>query len=157
MQKSIVWIASLMVASAATAGHWRGPSQNGSFPGTGLPERWSPEGANLLWKAEAGSRSAPLVMDGRVFLINRAGEDECLQERVMALDLESGKVLWEHRFNVFLTDVVAHRVGWANLAGDPKTGYIYAHGVQGLFFCFDRDGKIIWSRSLTVSSSAAFR
>ena len=98
MQKSIVWIASLMVASAATAGHWRGPSQNGSFPGTGLPERWSPEGANLLWKAEAGSRSAPLVMDGRVFLINRAGEDECLQERVMALNevMQSDRMAERH-------------------------------------------------------------
>ena len=26
---------------------------------------------------------------------------------------------------------------------------IYAHGVQGLFFCFDKDGNILWSRSLT--------
>jgi outer membrane protein assembly factor BamB len=148
------WILSLVWMTAATgfaasSGHWRGSGQDGDFRSGALPDRWSPVGENLLWTAPFGSRSSPLVMDGRVFLINRAGKGERLQERVMALDFETGKMVWEHRFNVFLTDIVAHRVGWANLAGDPETGYIYAHGVQGLFFCFDRDGNVIWSRSLT--------
>ena len=35
------------------------------------------------------------------------------------------------------------------LAFSPQTGYIYAHGVGGLFLCFDRDGEVVWSRSLT--------
>ena len=139
----------VVVPAGAATGHWRGPDQNGTFPATGLPSQWSLDGENLQWHAPYGSRSTPLVMDGRVYLINSAGEGERLQERVMALDLESGDLVWEHRFNVFLTDVVAVRVGWANLAGDPETGYVYAHGVQGLFYCFDRDGSIIWSRSLT--------
>src|SRR5581483_1779944 len=25
----------------------------------------------------------------------------------------------------------------------------YAHGTQGMFFCFDKDGKVKWSKSLT--------
>ena len=91
----------------------------------------------------------PLVLNDRVYLINRAGEGTNLQERVICLDIESGKRLWEHRFNAFLTDIVAHRLGWSNLAGDPVTGHIYAHGVQGMMFCFSRDGQIIWKRSLT--------
>ena len=62
---------------------------------------------------------------------------------------KTGDIIWEHNFNVFLTDIPWHRVGWASLAGDAETGYIYAHGIGGMFFCFDRDGKIIWSRSLT--------
>ena len=48
--------------------HWRGPGQNGAFPSTALPASWSPEGENLLWSAEAGSRNAPLVMNGKVFV-----------------------------------------------------------------------------------------
>ena len=141
----------LMWSSAGgyESGHWRGPEQDGVFASDGLPETWSPDGENLFWHAPYGSRSSPLVMNGRVYLINRAGEGSELQERVMALSLETGKLAWEHRFNVFLTDIVAHRVGWANLAGDPETGNIYAHGVQGRFFCFAPDGKILWSRSLT--------
>jgi outer membrane protein assembly factor BamB len=67
----------------------------------------------------------------------------------MCFDAETGKVLWEKRFNVFFTDIVSPRVGWACLAGDPETGNVYAHGVQGLLFCFDKDGKVLWSHSCT--------
>ena len=41
------------------------------------------------------------------------------------------------------------RLGWTNLAGDPETGNVYAHGTQGLLFCFDKDGKVLWQHSLT--------
>ena len=104
--------------------HWRGAEQNGSSQEQGLPSNWSQDGENLLWQAAVGCRSTPLILNDRVYMINRVGSGEKQQERVMALDLDTGKVIWEHRFNVFLTDVVYHRVGWANLAADPKTGYI---------------------------------
>ena len=58
-------------------------------------------------------------------------------------------LLWEHAYNIFHTTIPFNRVGWASLAGDPETGYVYAHTVSGLFLCFDRDGKVVWSRSLT--------
>ena len=67
----------------------------------------------------------------------------------MCFDADNGKKLWEHRFNVFLTGIVSDRVGWTNTCGDPETGNVYAHGVQGLLFCFDKDGKILWSHSMT--------
>ena len=130
--------------------HWRGPTLNGVSTETNLPSTWSKDGENLLWAAPGyGGRSAPIVMDGKVHLINRVGTGETLQERVVALDINTGKVVWEHRFNVFLTDIVEHRLGWAHVTGDPETGYLYAHGVQGLFMCFDPKGKLLWSRSLT--------
>jgi outer membrane protein assembly factor BamB len=132
--------------------HWRGPTQNGVAADKNLPSKWSPAkpGANnLIWKAPFGCRSTPLVMNGRVYIINDADEGINEQERVMCFDAETGKVRWEYRFNVFFTDIVSSRVGWASLAGDPETGNVYAQGVQGLFFCFDKDGKILWSHSLT--------
>jgi len=139
----------LLLPALAGSGHWRGPEQNGVFPDKDLPSTWSAEGENLLWKAPFGSRSAPLIMNNRVYMINRASEGETLQERVICLDIDTGKVIWEHRFNAFLTDIVAHRLGWSNLCGDPFTGHIYAHGVQGMFFCFSKDGNVIWKKSLT--------
>jgi outer membrane protein assembly factor BamB len=131
--------------------HWRGPEQNGVARDTGLPAKWSPQGENLIWKQPYGGRSTPVVSRGRVYIINQAGTPQTIdeQERVMCFDAQTGKVLWEHRFNVFHTDIVTNRVGWANLAADPETGYVYAHGIQGLFFCFDPDGKVVWSKSLT--------
>jgi outer membrane protein assembly factor BamB len=88
-------------------------------------------------------------MNGRVFLINHVGQGINDQERVMCFDADTGRVLWQYAFNVFHTDIVSVRLGWTNLAGDPQTGNVYAQGTQGLFFCFDRDGKIVWSHSLT--------
>jgi outer membrane protein assembly factor BamB len=133
--------------------HWRGPEQTGASRDKDLPENWSPAKVgekNLVWKTPIGGRSTPLVMKGRVFLINRCGDGGLHeQERVMCFDAKDGKVLWEHKFNVFFTDIVSNRLGWTNLAGDPETGNIYAHGTQGLLIGFDRDGKVLWEHSLT--------
>jgi outer membrane protein assembly factor BamB len=140
-------------ASAADWAHWRGPEQNGVSREKDLPESFSTDPAdpksNLIWKAPVGGRTTPIVMNGRVFLINSVGEGINQQERVMALDADTGKILWQHKFNIFHTDIVSDRLGWTNLAGDPETGNVYAHGTSGLFFCFNRDGKVLWSHSLT--------
>ena len=126
---------------------WRGPNENGYVDLNDMPEALNE--STELWRIEAGARSAPLIYKNRVFIINRAGDGETMQERIMAIDLDSGKIAWEHRFNVFLTDIVGHRLGWANLAIDSETGNIFGHGVQGLFFCINYDGKVLWQRSLT--------
>jgi outer membrane protein assembly factor BamB len=132
---------------------WRGPEQNGVSREKDLPDRWSPDpnapDNNLVWKEPYGGRSTPLVMNHRVYIINAAGDGLTQQERVMCFDADTGRVQWEHKFNVWHTDIVAVRLGWTNLAGDPETGNVYAHGTQGLLFCFDRDGKVLWSHSLT--------
>jgi outer membrane protein assembly factor BamB len=132
---------------------WRGPEQTGVSREKDLPEKWSAAkvGANnLIWRAPYGGRTTPIVMNGKVYLINNVGERLTEQERVLCLDAETGKLLWETKFNVFHTDIVSVRVGWTNLEGDPETGNVYAHGTQGLLLCLDgKDGKVKWSRSLT--------
>ena len=128
---------------------WRGPNQDGSSSETGLVSSWSLEGDNLLWKADFIGRSTPIVLNNRVYVIGRVGMDITEQERVACFDAETGKMLWEHRFNVFHSTIPFNRLGWTSLAGDTETGYIYAHTISGVFACFDKDGKIVWSRSLT--------
>lgn len=135
-------------ASGADWSEWRGPARDGISTERGLPEKWSPAGDNLAWKAPYGGRSAPIVMGGRVYLQNTAERGEREQERVMCFDAATGKLLWEHRFNVYLSDVPPHRVGWASPAGDPATGNVYAMGVGGTLLAFTKDGKVLWERSL---------
>ena len=118
-------------APAADWPDWRGPARDGRSAEIGLPSRWSPAGENLLWKAPYGCRSAPIVMGGRVYVQNAAGKGETLQERVVCLDADTGKLIWEYRFNVYPSDVPPHRVGWASPVGDPATGNVYAFGVGG--------------------------
>jgi outer membrane protein assembly factor BamB len=71
-----------------------------------------------------------------------------MQERVMALDADTGKVVWEYKFNVFQSDVPPHRVGWASPAADPETGNIYVMGVGATVIALNKDGKLLWDRSV---------
>lgn len=128
---------------------WRGPERDGLSPEKNLPERWTLNGENFLWRIPAGGRSAPVVWGNRVYLQNPAGTGENLQERVMCVDANTGKTIWEQRFNVFLSDVPPHRTGWASPAVDPETENVYALGVGGMLVAFSKDGKPLWERSLT--------
>ena len=136
------------LAAAGDWAEWRGPARDGISNEKNLPAKWSPTGDNLAWRAPYGGRSAPIAMGDRVYLQNTAGQGETLQERVMCLSADTGKVLWEHRFNVYLSDVPPHRVGWASPVGDPSTGNIYVFGVGGNLIALNRDGKVLWERSL---------
>jgi outer membrane protein assembly factor BamB len=141
-----------LIALSALANDWpeaRGPARDGTSPEKNLPTSWSPKGENLVWKAEHGGRSAPIVMNGRVFLFNSAGEGESMQERVICFDANTGKVLWERRFNVYSSDVPPRRIAWSSPAGDPATGNVYVFGACNDLTAISSDGKVIWTRSLT--------
>lgn len=138
----------LSLAVASDWAEWRGPNRDGVSTEKNLPVKWSPTGENLLWKAPYGGRSAPIVMGDRVYLQNSAGKGETLQERLMCFNADTGKLLWEHHFNIYLSDVPPHRVGWASPVGDPSTGNVYVFGVGGNLIGLNRDGKVLWERSL---------
>ena len=127
---------------------WRGPARDGISPEKSLPAKWSPGGENLAWKAPYGGRSAPIVMGDRVFLQNAVGKGETLQERVICFNADTGRLIWEYHFNVYLSDVPPHRVGWASPVGDPSTGNLYVLGVGGTLLSLSNDGKLLWERSL---------
>jgi len=134
--------------------NWRGPQQNCVSTETGLIESWDPDGgpgSNLLWKsAELAGRSTPIVMRGKLYTIVRDQPDTATEgEKVVCADPATGKILWQHRFNVYLSEVPDSRVGWSSCAGDPETGRVYAQGVSGYFCCLEGDtGKVVWERSL---------
>ncbi|MEM8913222.1 MAG: PQQ-binding-like beta-propeller repeat protein [Planctomycetota bacterium] len=134
-------------ASAAEWSHWRGPQQNGVSLETGLPDDLD----DVLWKkTDVSCRSTPIVMNDKVYVVSRIGEDAHEQERVVCMDARTGDIVWEHRFGIFFTPIVSVRLGWTLPFGDPETGNVYAHGTQGLLFCFDGEsGDVKWQKSLT--------
>lgn len=136
-------------ASGGDWAEWRGPNRDGSSREKGLPENWSIKGDNLLWKVPYGGRSAPIVMGNRVFVLNSSGAGETMQERLMALDADTGKVVWEHKTNIYSTDVPPRRIAWSSPAGDPTTGNVYTFGAVGTLSALTYDGKLLWERSLT--------
>jgi len=139
------------LAQAADWAFWRGPEQIGVSRETNLPDTFTlkPGDPNLVFNVPYGSLATPLVLNGQVYMLSRVGEKETQQERVLSFDANTGKLLWEHRFNVWHTDIVDDRLAFTNMVGDKETGYVYAHATAGQLFCFDRTGKIIWQRSMT--------
>ena len=106
--KSIRWIGPTGAARSRT----RRP------PEKGLVDKWNPKGgpeSNLLWKrSDLGTRSTPIVMRGKLYVLVRdkpGTENE--GEKVVCVDAATGEQMWEHRFNVYLTDVPDTRVGWS--------------------------------------------
>jgi outer membrane protein assembly factor BamB len=146
--------ATIVGGSAASWPEWRGPGRDGRSTETGLPDRWSPAGENLAWKAPYGSRSAPVVFGNRIYINTAVGELGSTQERLAALDAETGRLVWEQRFSQYLSDVPQHRVGWASPAVDPATGNIYVFTVSAELVSVSPEGKILWSRSLAEDFGA---
>src|SRR5215211_7308254 len=110
----------LSLLSAGDWAEWRGPARDGISPEKNLPTKWSPSGENLAWKAPYGGRSAPIVMGDRVYVFNPIGAGPALRERLICLNADTGKVIWEYASNVFLSDVPPHRVAWSSPAADPE-------------------------------------
>ena len=149
---SLLLLAACTTASAADWIHWRGPEQNGFSREKNLPDSFDPakgKDGNVVWKQPYGGRSAPLVMDGRIYIAQGTGKGVNEGERVVCFEEATGKPLWEYKYNVFHTDIVSARLGWAPLTADPATGYVYVHSTGGNLLCLDKGGKLVWQRQLT--------
>ncbi len=132
--------------------HWRGPEQNGYSREKGLPGDFDPDAGakgNVIWKQPFGGRSAPLVMSGKLYILQGTGEGIQEGEQVVCFDEKTGNKLWDYRVNVFHTDIVSARLGWTTLTADPEAGYVYAHTTGGDLLCLDSNGKLVWSHQLT--------
>jgi outer membrane protein assembly factor BamB len=145
-------IALLLPAAAMLRGsdwpEWRGPARTGVSTETGLPSKWSVAGENLAWRAAYGGRSGPVVFGDHLYLQNTSGSGASEQERVMCFNADTGRLIWEHRYNMFASDVPPHRLAWSSPAVDTATGNVFAISGSGLLMSLSKDGKLLWERSL---------
>ena len=153
MSKQVIVLLVTLAAGATLAANdwpeWRGPRRDGTSAETNLPSRWSPAGENVAWSLNFGGRSAPVVFGNRLYLQTvTTGDVSTTQERLVAVDVDSGKVVWERAFSLYLSDVPQNRAGWASPAVDPATGNIYMFTVAAELIALAPDGKTVWSRSL---------
>lgn len=145
----------VLLSSAAIAedwAHWRGPNNDGHSFETDVPEKWSPKGENLLWrKEEFASRSTPVVMNDRVYVVCRAFPETTKEgERTVCVDARTGELIWESVHNIYLSDAPAERVGWSSVVGDPQTDTVFVLGLGCVFQCLDgKSGKVVWEHSMS--------
>ena len=162
----------LLAAWAVAGENWpqfRGPGASGVSDGSGLPDRWSAT-ENVVWKTKIPGRawSSPIVWGDRIFVtsaIQEEGELEAVKpglyiggERkpegkmhrwiVYCLDWNTGKIVWEKTAGRQVPKY-SHHLKNSMASETPATDgqRLYAYfGYLGLF-CYDFDGKPLWSRS----------
>jgi outer membrane protein assembly factor BamB len=125
---------------------WRGPFQNGTSLEKGLPR--TIDGKKPLWTYDLPGQSTPVIANGKLYINGHRGEGPDLQEVIACFDAETGKLLWEYRFNDFLSDTIYLRYSTSSPTVDPETGNVYMQGTQGILSCFTADGKWLWEHSL---------
>jgi outer membrane protein assembly factor BamB len=81
-------------------------------------------------------------------MVNGVGDGASRQERVLCLNADTGELIWEYAFNIYMSDVPPRRVGWAPPVVDPDTGNVYVYGVGATLLAFSGDGKVLWERAL---------
>lgn len=125
---------------------WRGPEQTGMSRETGLPDKVDPK--NPLWRVDFPGASTPVIANGKLYIMGYLGEGPDLQEGVACFDAETGRKLWQHLDNDFISDTIYLRYATASPAIDPDTGNVYVQGTQGFLAGFTPDGKTLWKKSL---------
>lgn len=124
---------------------WRGAGSSGVVTGVTLPARL-PESLKSRWKLTVGAgHSSPLVVGERVYLNARPGENEA----VYAIDLKTGKILWQDSYPVAYNMNPAARDHGKGPKSTPvySNGRLYTFGITGILSCYDTSrGKLLWRK-----------
>lgn len=176
-------LAVLLVAWCVSvwAGDWpqfRGPSASGVDDSVALPVAWDVEKKeNVAWRTAISglAHSSPIVWGGRIYLttvtsgreaelkvglygdIGAANDNEEQTWRVLALDKNTGAVLWDKEGHKGKPRVKRHtKATHANStpATDGKRVVTF-FGSEGLF-CFDTNGALVWKKDLGPMDSGFF-
>lgn len=113
-----------------------------------IPTEWSPE-ENVAWKAEliGYGQSTPVVWNDRIFVTSVLGDmkDENV---VMCLNLNDGKLIWDHRLES--SDKVESSVYVSRAAPTPvvDSERVITFFESGDLIAWDHDGNQLWKRSL---------
>ena len=132
---------------------WRGTDRLAVWSETGIVDRFPDSGLKVTWRTPVRSGFAgPAVADGRVFVLDWREDPESRTldgtERLVALDEETGAVLWTHEW------ATSYRMLQASYAIGPRAtptvdgDRVYAVGASGALRCVDAaSGELIWSRN----------
>jgi len=146
---ALLWLSACVHAGPVTGWlQWRGPQQNGTSQETDLPDTITLGGKNHLWTHELAGKGTPVIANGRIYTFGYRGQGPDLQEFLVCLDVENGKLIWEHGFNDFLSDIVYNRYAIGSPTVDAATGRIYMMTTAGVFACFSPAGQVLWEHSM---------
>lgn len=149
MSRPAAAVAVLTAACSAFAADWpawRGPTGQGHSAEAAVPLKWSPT-ANVKWKVPLAHQgnSTPVIWKDRVFLTqaNKGGTERSL----LCLSRTDGRLRWQKDVAYAEKERNWDQNWYANAS--PATDgerVVACFGSAGLY-CYDLDGKELWSRT----------
>jgi len=141
---------SLAAACYAASLDWPqfgGPHGDFKSDTKGLARSWPAEGPKKLWSRPLGDGYSEVSVEGNVlYTMYRVAHDEV----VLAADANTGKTIWEYRYDATFRP----GMGMENGSGPHATPLVtengvYAIGILANLVCLDKKtGKRIWSHDL---------
>lgn len=159
---------------------FRGPNASGLAIGCKPPQKWdATTGENILWKTKIPGlgHSCPVIWGDRVFVttavsgmddpelkvglygdIQSVNDDTEHEFRVLCLDKDTGKVLWNKLAYKGVPKVKRHtKATHANCTPATDGKHIVAFFASEGLYCYDFDGKLKWKKDLGTLDSGFFR
>jgi outer membrane protein assembly factor BamB len=150
---------------------FRGPQARGVADGKPLPSEWSAEtDKNIRWKTPIPGlgHSSPVIWGDRVFVttavsgqsdpelkvglygnIKPVEDDSVHSWRVLSLDRNNGKILWEKTAHEGVPKVKRHtKATHANCTPATDGKHLIAFFASEGLYCYDFDGKLLWKKDL---------
>ena len=161
--------ASLSLAYAGNWPGWRGPGSLGVSTEKGIPAQWDLS-RNIKYKVEVPGlgHSSPIIWGERIFITTAVNADPALENwqkgffsgerkpdaseiswKLLCFIRDTGNLLWEQTATKRKPVNARHtKNSYASQTPATDGTYVYAYfGDQGMY-CYDFQGKLIWSREL---------
>lgn len=152
---SVFGLLSLQQSAIVLAGDWPqilGPNRDSqAIQEQPLAASWDSDKPKKLWRIAMGAGYAgAAIVDGKVFLLDRDGQNE----RLTAVRLDSGDKVWQAKW------AASYRSSM-----DPDSGpravptvfgkNVICYGAGGDLVCIDKEsGKVLWNRALRKETKA---
>jgi outer membrane protein assembly factor BamB len=145
---------SARTAPAEAADEWpqfQGPGRDAIVPNLRMGREWSVRPPRLVWRQAVGDGWSGFAVSGGIAVTQ---DQQGGSERVLALDLASGRPLWAHADEARYETVIAGIGPRATPSIDG--GRIFTQGATGILNALDvATGRRLWTRDVVAENGAS--
>jgi outer membrane protein assembly factor BamB len=142
-------------SAAAAWPQWGGPHRNFVVDSHGLANAWPASGPKRLWSRALGEGHSAIAVDGgRLYTMYRplgmmSVVRRSEEEVIAAVDANTGKTLWEHKYASPTSGVDFSEGAGPHSTPLVTSDRVYATGSRKELFALNKaDGTVVWSHDL---------
>lgn len=139
---AVLALAAMVPLAAEDWPQFLGPERSGVYRGPALAETWGAQGPRVVWRKPVGAGfSGPVVVQGRVILFHRVGNEEVVE----SLDARTGATQWRYAYPTSYRDDFGFDEG-PRAVPVVSGAIVYTFGAEGQLHAIDlAKGTRIWS------------